>query len=335
MEYRRLGHSGLKVSPICLGTMMFGAQTNSATAARMVARAREAGINFIDTADAYNNGESERVTGKQIAKDRERWVLATKAANAMGRDPNHAGSGRRWLKQAIDDSRKRLNTDYVDILYLHIDDEATPLEETIDALGDIVASGKVHHIGLSNFRAWRIAHFAHLCERRGVPRPTVCQPYYNAMNRMPEVEVLPVCEFFGLGVVPYSPLARGVLTGKYKPGEKPSAGTRAGRADPRMMETEFRPESLKIAQRLKAHAEKRGMTPAQLAVNWVLNNKLVTSVIAGPRTFEQWAEYVDALDKPFAARDEALIDRFVPAGHPSTPGYSDPRYPITGRMSRV
>ena len=151
------------------------------------------------------------------------------------------------------------------------------------------------------------------------------------MNRMPEVEVLPACDYHGLGVVPYSPLARGVLTGKYRPNTTPAAESRAGRKDNRLMQTEFRHESLEMAQTIKAHAEKRGMAPGHFAVLWLLNNRLVSSVLAGPRTLEQWTEYAGALAHEFTAEDEALIDKLVPTGHPSTPGYSDPQYPIRGR----
>ena len=335
MEYRRLGDSGLKVSPLCLGTMMFGDQTDAKTAGRILDSASEAGVNFLDTADSYANGESERITVKLIAKDRDRWVLATKCANPWGKDPNAVGTSRKWILRAVDASLSRLGTDYVDVLYMHRDDEATPVSETVMALADVMRAGKVRYIGLSNYRAWRMVKFIETCDRLMVPRPIVMQPYYNAMNRMPEVELLPACAAYGVGVVPYSPLARGVLTGKYSPGEKPAAGTRAGRADRRMMETEWRPESLRIAQKVKVHAEKRGMTAGQFAVLWVLNNGLVTSVIAGPRTVEQWDDYLGALQHQFTARDEAVIDRHVPAGHPSTPGYTDPSRPVTGRAPRT
>jgi aryl-alcohol dehydrogenase-like predicted oxidoreductase len=169
----------------------------------------------------------------------------------------------------------------------------------------------------------------------GIDRPVVSQPYYNAMNRQPEVEQLPAAAHYGLGIVPYSPLARGVLTGKYQPDLPPPAGTRAGRQDPRMMQTEWRPESLHLAQQIKAHAEKRGITAGQFAFAWVLNNRLVTSVIGGPRTIEQWNDYVGALAYRFTAEDEALVDRLVATGHPSSPGYNDPAYPIEGRVPRA
>jgi aryl-alcohol dehydrogenase-like predicted oxidoreductase len=298
-----------------------------------VGSARAAGVNFIDTADAYAKGESERIVGKLISGDRDHWVLATKVGNPMGEGPNERGTGRKRLLAAIDQSLDRLGTDFVDIYYLHKDFEDTPLEETIEAMGDIFASGKARYFGISNFRGWRIAEVVRVCGELGVARPVVCQPYYNAMNRQPETEVLPACHHYGIGVVPYSPLARGVLVGKYRPGEEPAADTRAGRKDRRMMQTEFRAESLAMAQALKTHAEAKGMTATAFALGWVLANRIVSSVIAGPRTLEQWQVYLDALGKPIDAADEALVDSLVRTGHPSTPGYNDPAYPLTGRLA--
>ena len=334
MEYRNLGKSGLKVSPICLGTMNFGDRTDAAEAGRIVASAREAGVNFIDTADVYVKGESERITGKLIASERDRWVLATKVANPVGDDPNRRGTGRKWIMKAIDESLARLATEYVDIYYLHRDIEETPIEETVTAMGDLIRAGKIRHFGVSNFRGWRIAEIVHACRALGIPRPVASQPYYNAMNRTPENDILPACAHHGIGVVPYSPLARGVLTGKYRPGAAPEPESRAGRKDKRILETEFREESLAIAQKVKAHADKKGMSSGHLAFNWVLANPIVTSVIAGPRTLDQWSDYLAALGHKFDADDEALFDSLVRPGHPSTPGYNDPAYPLRGRPSR-
>jgi len=338
MDYRNLGRSGLRVSNLCLGTMMFGGQTDEATSRLIVDKAFETGVNFIDTADAYNGGGSEEVVGRAIADHRDDWVLATKIANAMasnsgGNNTNRSGLGRKWVLQACDESLGRLGTDYIDILYLHKEDLDTPLEETVSAVGDLIAAGKIRFFGLSNFRAWRVAEVVRLCEGMGVPSPVVSQPYYNAMNRMPEVEHLPACDHYGLGIVPYSPLARGVLTGKYLPADltAPSESTRAGRNDVRMMQTEWREESLVISQTLKTYCEAKGVAPTHYAVNWVLNNALVTAVIGGPRTMEQWDDYVAALDYEFTAEDEAFLDSLVTIGHASTPGYNDPAYPIEGR----
>ncbi len=331
MQYRKLGRSGVAVSPLCLGTMMFGGPTDEATSIRIIARAKDAGLNFVDTADAYNAGRSEAIVGRAIGTDRSHWVLATKLANPMGEGPNQRGLSRRWVVEAADASLRRLGVDWIDILYLHKEDHATPLEETVGAMADLIRSGKVRYFGVSNYRSWRIALVCHLCDRLGIDRPVVSQPYYNALNRMPETEHLPACGHFGLGVVPYSPLARGVLTGKYAPDAAPPEGTRAGRQDTRMMQTEWRRESLEIAQAIKAHAEARGIGPGPFAVAWLLNNRLVTAPVAGPRTEEQLEDYLAALDYGFTAEDEALIDRLVPTGHPSTPGYNDPAYPIEGR----
>ena len=335
MDHRVLGHSGVKVSPLCLGTMMFGGPTDAAAAERIIGMARDAGVNFIDTADVYVEGESERIVGRAIRGDRDRWVIATKAGSRMGDDENARGLSRRWLMRAIDASLERLGIDCVDIYYLHREDADTPLEETVRAVGDIIAAGKARYFGISNFRAWRHAEVVRLCDASGVPRPVVSQPNYNAFNRMPEVEVLPVCAHYGLGVVPYSPVARGVLTGKYTPGATPPAESRAGRKDKRIFTSEFRSESIALAQRIKAHAEARGMTTAQFAFAWVINNRFVTAAIAGPRTEEQFAEYLGALGVSIGADDEAFIDGLVAPGHPSTPGYNDPSYPVEGRAPRA
>jgi len=335
VEYRNLGRSGVKVSPLCLGTMMFGGATEEPTAQRIIAKAREAGINFIDSADAYNGGRAEQVTGRAIANQRDQWVLATKLANAMGEGPNEGGLSRKWILRAADASLRRLGTDYIDVYYLHKEDPSTPLLETVRALGDLVRQGKIRYFGVSNYKSWRVAEICAICDRLGIDRPVVSQPYYNAMNRMPEVEHLPACAYYGLGVVPYSPLARGILTGKYALDAPAPADTRAGRKDRRMLQAEWRPESLNLAQEIKQHAERRGMTAGQFAVLWVLNNALVTSTIAGPRTEAQWDDYVEALGHHFTAEDEALIDRLVTPGHPSTPGFNDPAYPIEGRVPRT
>lgn len=333
MEYRYLGSSGLQVSPVCLGAMMFGGRATEAVSGRIIAHARDAGINFIDTADAYVKGESERIVGKFIRRQRDDWVLATKVFNRMGQGPNDRGLSRKHIVKAADASLKRMGTDYIDVYYFHKDDPDVPLEESIEAVADLIAAGKVRYWGLSNYRGWRIALAAALAESVGVPRPVVCQPYYHALDRTPEVEILPACEYHGLGVVTYSPLARGVLTGKYGISVKDKGkGTRASAEDRRMMQTEWRQENLEIAQKVKKRAAAQGCKPGDLAVNWVLNNALVTSVLAGPRTIGQWKDYLGALKYDFTDDDEAFFDALVPAGHPSTPGYSDPEYPLTGRQ---
>ena len=339
MQYRRLGNSNLKVSVLCLGTMMFGQQTPFEEAGRIVASAREHGINFIDTADVYNKGQSERDIGKLLAGQRDHWVLASKLGNPMDRGAtgkagpgvNQSNYSRRWLIQETDAILARLETDYLDILYLHRDFHDENLGEAVRALGDLIRAGKIRSFGLSNFRGWRIAEVVRLCEQLGVPPPAVCEPYYNLLNREPEVEILPACAHYGLGVVPYSPLARGVLTGKYPPGQPPAQGTRAGSGDKRMLETEFREESLLIAQKIRVRCEAKGLVPGQFAAAWVLANPLISSVIVGPRTLPHLEEVYGALDITLDAEDEAFINSLVVPGHSSTHGFNDPNYPFYGR----
>lgn len=334
MEYKRLGSSGLEVSVICLGTMMFGDRTGDAEAGEIVAQAFDAGVNFIDTADVYAEGASETITGAAIRANRARWIVATKVANAFSgkgnEKPHTGGLSRRWMFQACDASLARLRTDWIDIYYLHRDDPQTPLAETVAAIGDLMRAGKIRYFGLSNYRGWRIAEIVRLCERMSVTPPVVCQPYYNLLNRMPEVEILPACDHYGIGVATYSPMARGVLTGKYTSGAVPS-DSRAARKDTRMMQTEFREESFAVADALKAHAERTGRTPTQFALAWLWANRVVSSVIAGPRTLAQWRDYIGALGTVWTDADEALVDSLVVPGHASTPGYNDPAYPFYGR----
>jgi aryl-alcohol dehydrogenase-like predicted oxidoreductase len=300
MQYRRLGTSNLKVSTLCVGTMMFGKQTPFDEAARIVASARDHGINFIDTADVYNKGESEKDLGKLLAGQRHHWVLASKLGNPVSEAVNESNYSRRWLIQQTDAILARLQTDYLDILYLHRDYEGENLEEAVRALGDLIRAGKIRSFGLSNFRSWRIAEVVHLCRVLNVPQPVVCQPYYNLLNRMPEVEILPACRHYGIGVVPYSPLARGVLTGKYQPGQPPAEGT-------------------------------RGINPGQYAAAWVLANPIISSVIVGPRTLAHLEDVYGALDLKLDKDDEAFIDSLVIPGHASSAGYNDPAYPFFGR----
>jgi len=336
MEYRQLGKSGLSVSPLCLGTMMFGDRTDERESARIVAHAFDQGVNFIDTADVYAGGASETITGAAIKDRRSRWIVATKVGNPMpgtgNERPHTGGLSRRWIMQACDASLARLRTGWIDVYYLHIDDAKTDLAETVAAMGALMRDGKIRYFGISNFRGWRIAEMMRVCERLGVPQPVVCQPYYNLLNRMPEVEVLPACEHYGVGVASYSPIARGVLTAKYASDVVPE-DSRAARKDRRMMQTEFREESFEIAKTLKEHAARTRRSPVQFALAWLWANRVVTSVIAGPRTFEQWQDYVSALGTAWSDDDEKLVDSLVHPGHPSTPGDSDPAYPIIGRRT--
>jgi aryl-alcohol dehydrogenase (NADP+) len=237
--------------------------------------------------------------------------------------------------QGVEASLRRLGADYIDIYYLHKEDHGVPLAETVRALADLIRAGKIRYFGVSNYRAWRVAEICRICDDLGIDRPVASQPYYHALNRTAETEHLPACAYYGLGVVSYSPVARGVLTGKYRSDAAPPPDTRAGRKDRRLMQAEWHAQSLHTAERIRAYAESRGVSPAQFAVAWVLNNALVTGTIAGPRTEAQWEEYPKALDYRFTAEDEAFVDGLVSAGHPATPGYNDPAYPIEGRVPRM
>ena len=231
MQYRNIGKSPLKVSTLCLGTMMFGDQTAIAEARSIVSHARERGVNFIDTADVYTTGASETMVGELLRGDRANWILATKIGNKMSELPNESQYSRTWMMRECDASLARLNTDYIDIYYLHRDFNGMDLEEPLRAIDALLRAGKIRYWAVSNFRGWRIAEITRLAREMNMPGPVVCQPYYNLLNRMPEVEVLPACAHYGIGVVPYSPIARGVLSGKYAPGAKPPQDSRVGRGD--------------------------------------------------------------------------------------------------------
>jgi aryl-alcohol dehydrogenase-like predicted oxidoreductase len=333
MDYHPLGASGLKTSRLWLGTMTFGDWTPEPEAASIVAATRDAGINAIDTADVYCKGESERLVGRLIAPERERWVLATKLANPGGDGPNERGTSRAWMLRAVDRSLQRLATDWIDLYYLHRDDASTPLEETATTMARLIDQGKVRYWGLSNFRAWRLAQMVELCRRLNIPQPIALQPPYSAVTRGIELELLPACAHYGLGAVTYSPLARGVLSGQYRADAAPPEGSRAARGDTRLLQTEWRAESIALAEGFAEHAASRGLTPTQLAVAWVLRNKLVHGVIGGPRTLVQWQGYLEALTVQANDDDERWVDARVPQGHASTFGYTDPIYPVTGRVT--
>lgn len=334
MKYRQVGNSGIQVSVTCLGAMLFGKHVDMATAGRMADMARAAGVNFIDTAYSYQDGESEKVVGTILKPDRNRWILASKVGSRFAGASNESGLGRRRILSAIAITLSRLQTDHLDIYYCHQDDRETPLEETVGVMGELIRAGKIRHFGLSNHAAWRVAHIHGLCGQLGVPPPVICQPYYNLLNRTPEVELLPACDFFSIGVAPYSPIARGVLSGKYQGGSVVPADSRVARGDRSIMQTEYRAESLVIAQKIKAYAEGKGLTCAQFSYAWALNSRPVCAAVSGPRTLEQWQEYISAAEYELTAEDEQFVDGLVPPGHPSTHGYTDPRYPMTGRLSR-
>ena len=331
IPHRRLGRSGLIVSRLALGTMTFGDRTDEAEAQRIFGEAVDAGVNFIDTADTYAGGASEKITGVLLKGNRDDFVLATKVANPNGPGPNHRGLSRKWILHEVEESLKRMGTDYVDLLYLHKEDHGTPLEETARTLADLRRSGRIRYFGVSNFKSWRISKLAQICAAEGIDGPIASQPLYHALNRVAEVEQFPVCNAYGLGVVAYSPTARGILTGKYSNDAPPPEGSRAALQNKRMSQTEYNSYNIAAAEKIAALAERHGVEPATFATAWVLANPLVTAAIAGPRTIEQWRCYRAAADVAIAAEDEDAIDALVRPGTTAIPQFSDPMYPVEGR----
>ena len=331
MDYANLGKAGIKVSRLCLGAMMFGGPTDEQESIRIIHRALDTGINFIDTANVYNAGESERIVGKAIGGQRDHVVLATKVRWVMGEGPNDSGLSRYHILNEVENSLRRLNTDHIDIYIVHRPDPSTPLDESLGALDALVQQGKVRYTGCSNFDAWQVCEGLWISERRNHASFTCVQPLYNIVGRDAEVELFPFCRQHGLGVMAYSPLARGVLSGKYR-GDKPlPEGSRAARGDQRIRETELRTESFELAEKLQPIAKAHGRSMTQLALAWVLGNPIVTSAIIGPRTMEQFEDNLGCLgwEIESAALDE--IDRLIPPGEHTGKGYNDPAKPVLGR----
>ncbi len=335
MEYRNLGRSPLKISPLTLGTMMFGGATGTEESLRIIQDARDSGINSMDTADVYNKGETEKIVAQALKEDRHYWVLASKVVNRMGDGPNQSGFSRKWVMEGVEASLRRLQTDYLDIVYLHRDFPGQSMEEPLRAIGDLLQQGKIRYYGLSNFRGWRIAEAVRMAQQLGIQAPSVIQPVYSLVNRIAELEQLPAAQEYGMGVISYSPLARGVLTGKYRSMDDVPADSRVARSDKRILDTEWRAESLVVVNALRERAEAKGYSTADFATAWVMNNALVTSAIAGPRTFEQWRAYMGALDVKLDAEDEAFVDGLVTPGYTTTHGYHDPVHLVSGRTMRT
>lgn len=287
MRYQRLGSSGLKVSEICLGTMTFGKYTDASEASSMVELALDAGVNFLDTANAYNGGACEEILGEVLAGKRDRFVIASKAFNPMGPGINDSGWSRRHLYDAVEGILRRLRTDYLDLFYLHHIDRETPLEEALETMEDLVRSGKVRYTAVSNFEAWRLMEAWWTSRSRGWTPIVALQPQYSLVVRDIEEEIVPACLEKGIGIVPWGPMAGGFLTGKYRPGgERVQEGTRSadGWVFPKKF---FHPEADRILTTFLEAAGEIGQHPAQLALRWALAQPGITSVIAGARNREQ------------------------------------------------
>lgn len=331
MEYVNLGKSGVKVSRLCLGTMMFGDATDESESIRIIHRAIDDGVNFIDTANGYSGGRSESIVGKAIKERRNEVVLVTKVNASMGKGPNGGGLSRYHIMNEVDNSLQRLDTDRIDLYMLHRPDYTVPLEESLEALSDLVRQGKVRYIGLSNHYAWQVCSALWNAEIRNLAPVTSNQVLYNMVNRDIELELLPFCQEYGVGVMAYSPLARGVLTGKYLPNQPLPEGSRAGRGDGRIHETELRDESISVAQQLKPMADSHGKTMSQFALNWVLGNPIITSVIIGPRTLEQYEDNLGSIGWEIDGASLDRIDELVPPGEHTGYGFNDPISPVMGR----
>jgi aryl-alcohol dehydrogenase-like predicted oxidoreductase len=299
MKHVPLGRTGIKVSELCFGTMSFGGDADEAESGRLYAACREAGIDFFDCADMYSKGRAEEILGKLMAHERDRLVITSKCYNPLGADrdnpgPNDRGLNRRHVTRAVEASLKRLKTDRLDVLFLHKWDPETPLEETLRALEDLVRDGKVVYTGASNFTAWQVATALGISERKGWERFDVIQPMYSLVKRQAESEILPLAEAEGLGVITYSPLGGGMLSGKYGPGRKPEAGRLV---DNKMYATRYNEDwAYRTAGDFTAFAEKLGVHPVSLAVAWVGSHPAVTAPIVGARNVEQLAPALKSLE---------------------------------------
>jgi len=293
MEYRVLAHTDLKVSRLSFGTMTFGSQTDDAAARRMIDRCLEAGINFFDTANIYNQGRAETILGQALAGRRPKVILAAKVRGKMENAPEETGLSRAAIHKAIDSSLRRLATDYVDIYYLHQPDYDVPIEETLAALDELVRAGKVRYPAVSNYAAWQVGEIHWLCEKRGFKPPYVSQPMYNLLARGIEEEYLPFCKRFGVAVVPYNPLAGGLLTGKHTPARGPIAGTRFD-GNKLYLDRYWHDDYFAAVEELAAIAREAGKTLVELSFQWLLSQPPVDSIILGASCLEQLEENLKA-----------------------------------------
>jgi aryl-alcohol dehydrogenase-like predicted oxidoreductase len=316
VEYRTLGTGGCAVSTLALGTMTFGAETDEAGSHQQLDRFVEVGGNLVDTADVYGYGLSELIVGRWLSSRdsaREQVVLATKARFAMGGGPNEVGLSRRHLAAALDASLSRLGVESVDLYQLHAYDPLTPLEETLRFLDDSVRAGKVHYVGLSNFTGWQVQKAVDIADHRGLARPVTLQPQYNLLVREIEWEIIPACESTGLGLLPWSPLGGGWLTGKYRRDTRPSGATRLGENPDRGVEAYHRRSRAErtwdVVAAVREVAEARGASPAQIALAWLVDRPTVTSVILGARTVEQLADNLGAAGLHLSDEERQRLDK--------------------------
>jgi len=306
MEYRRLGRSGLKVSVVGLGGNNFGGACDEERSVSVIRRALDGGINMIDTADGYSAGVSERYVGKAIAGRRQEAIVATKVFGKMGPGPNDRGLSRKHIIDGCEQSLRRLNTEYIDLYQVHNFDAETPLEESLQALDDLVHAGKVRYIGCSNFAAWQLTHALWISSVNNLASFVSVQPHYNMFVRDVERELLPASSALGVGVIPYFPLASGLLTGKYEAGKAPPPDTRAARNQ--RMQQQLTAERLGVVDRLNTFAQERGYGVAQLAIAWLAAHPEVSTVIAGATKTEQVDANAKVADVTLSAADMEAVE---------------------------
>jgi len=316
MEYRSLGRTGVMVSPLCLGAMNFPSPTPEDESVAMILHALDSGINFIDTANVYNSGESERVVGKTLKESGRRGevVLATKVHGRMGDRPNDSGNSRFHILQSCEDSLRRLQTDHIDLYQLHRPSLTIPQDETLRAFDDLVTSGKVRYVGCSTHPAWMVMEALSISERLGLARYISEQPPYNLLDRRIENELVPLAQKHGLGLLPWSPLAGGILAGRYLNQEGYPEGSRAARSGA-MFTDRVTQKGNAVAARLSVMAKERGLTISQLALLWVKDQPGITSPIIGPRTMAHLDDAIGILDKNLADADRPLFDELVHPGN--------------------
>ncbi|MGC9666077.1 aldo/keto reductase [Planosporangium sp. 12N6] len=316
MDYVPVGSTGVQVSPLCFGTMSFGSEADEQTSADMFHRARDVGINLFDTADVYGQGRAEEILGELIAGSRDDLVITSKVCYPTGQDVNAQGLSRRHVVRAVEQSLRRLGTDRIDFYFVHAFDERTPIEQTLRALDDLQRQGKILYPAVSNWAAWQIATALGVSVREGLARFELIQPMYNLVRRQAEVEILPLAQAEHLGVITYSPLGAGLLTGKYGTGRRPESGRLVDNA--RYADRYGQDSDYATADRFTGYADKAGVKPATLAVAWAMSHPAVTAPIIGARTSAQLEDSLAAVDVDMTPELRDEISALAPAPAPAT-----------------
>ena len=313
MQLTSLGSTGVQVSRLCFGTMTFGNEADEATSARLYARCREAGINFFDCANVYNGGKSEEILGRLMQSERDNLVITSKVFGATSADANARGLSRRHIVRAVEDSLRRLQTDRLDLYFLHNIEAPTALEETLRALDDLVSAGKIVYPAISNASAWQIMRALGKAELHNWAKFVCVQPMYNLVKRQAEVEILPLCQAENLGVISYGPLGGGLLSGKY------GAGQSGRLTENEMYARRYRaPQNYEIAEKFAAYARDKGVHPATLAVAWTMKHPAITAPIIGARNLQQLEPSLAAADYAMSDEERVEISNFSPAPPPAT-----------------